>query len=97
MLTCSSGDGRLKVSGELQIQFLESLKQYLQDHLTAPGALVIDLADVSEVDLAGLQLLAVFARTRRQFGELKLTNLSPIMEKALGLSGLDRHLRHHLA
>ncbi|MFH1058023.1 MAG: STAS domain-containing protein [Pseudomonadota bacterium] len=97
MLTCESGDGQLKVHGELQIQFLESFKEYLQAQLTAPGALVMDLAGVHEVDLAGLQLLAAFARTRQQFGGLKLVNLSPIMKKALALCGLDQRLQKSLA
>lgn len=97
MLTCESGDGRLMVRGELQIQFLESLKEYLQAQMTAPGTLVLDFAGVEDVDLAGLQLVTAFAHSRKQFGELKLANLSPIMIKALALSGLDRHLRHLVA
>ncbi|MFZ5585559.1 MAG: STAS domain-containing protein [Thermodesulfobacteriota bacterium] len=97
MLTCESADGRLTVSGELQIQFLESFKEYLQAQLPHPGTLVVDLSGIGEVDLAGLQILASFALTRPQFGELKLVNLSPIMDKALRLCGLDRNLRQFVA
>lgn len=97
MLTCERQAEAIAIQGELQVQFLESLKEYLLPELTTPGPLILDLAAVNAVDLAGLQFLLAFAQSRRSHGAIKLANLPPAMDKALELSGLNQHFQPFLA
>ncbi|MCA1906443.1 MAG: STAS domain-containing protein [Desulfarculus sp.] len=93
MLTCERQGGAIAIRGELQVQFLESLKEYLLPELNAPGVVVLDLSAVTGVDLAGLQFLLAFAQSRRKHGAIQLANLPTAMNKALALSGIDQRLR----
>lgn len=97
MLTCERTAEAIAIQGELQVQFLESLKEYLLPELNAPGPVVLDLAAITGVDLAGLQFLLAFVQSRRKHGAIKLANLPAAMNKALVLSGIDQHLRPLLA
>lgn len=97
MLTCERKADAIAIQGELQIQFLESMKEYLLPELNSPGTLVLDLSRVTGVDLAGLQLLLAFAHSRRDHGAIKLAHLPAAMDKALILSGLDQQMRPFLA
>lgn len=97
MLTCERMTDAISIQGELQVQFLESLKDYLLPELTAPGVITLDFSAVSAVDLAGLQFLLAFALSRRNHGPIKLANLPSAMDKALELSGLNQHFQPFLA
>lgn len=95
MLTCVLSEQRLSLAGELQIQYLDSLKETLDQARTLPQTLEVDMAGVEEVDLAGLQLILAFARAREGIGETRLQGLQPAVTKALSLSGLDSLLAAH--
>ena len=93
MLTCERRGDAIDVGGELQVQYLDSLKQCLLRELNSPDLLVLDFSAVTEVDLAGLQFLLAFALDRRKHGSVKYVNLPLAMDKALELSGLESRLR----
>ena len=97
MLTCDRQGDAIAIQGELQVQFLESLKEYLLPELLSPQTVVIDLSAVSGVDLAGLQFLLAFAQSRQGHGAIRLANLPSAMDKALELSGLTEHFGPFLA
>jgi len=79
----------LVISGELKIQFLEELKHELEELVRAEGQVRIDLGGVSELDMAGLQLLAAFVRSRAERGPVVLGPVSDAFRHAVRLSGLE--------
>ncbi len=96
MLTSVLNGQNLSIAGELQVQYLDSLKDALDQALAYPQPLDVDLAGVSEADLAGLQLLLAFSQARREVGETRFIGVQPSLEKALALTGLDALLAGHL-
>ena len=85
------------VQGELQISFLETLQDCLDPALHQSPPLEIDVSGISEVDIPGLQLLLAFLLSRGEEGPVSLINPSPVLLKALGLSGLDEHFTPFMA
>lgn len=89
MLTCVLSGQTLSMAGELQVQYLDSLKGTLEQARAVTQPLEVDLTGVGEVDLAGLQMLLAFARARDGVGATRLTGFQPTVTKALALTGLD--------
>lgn len=56
----------LRIDGEMTIYRAGELKQTLLDALAGQGALDIDLAGVTEIDTAGVQLLMLAKKTAQE-------------------------------
>lgn len=84
----------LALAGELTIYAAAEAKAPLLAPLLAPladcGELVIDLAGVSEIDSAGLQLLLLVRREAVAAGRpLAFADASPAVAELVALYGLD--------
>jgi len=73
------------LSGELCFSHIKQSKQQLLDILTAqPQALSLNLADITDMDGAGLQLLLLLKhRTTAQDKQLHLIHQNPIISSIL--------------
>ncbi|MFH1032964.1 MAG: STAS domain-containing protein [Pseudomonadota bacterium] len=91
MLTCQGTDDTLSIAGKLQVHFLDQVLDCLGAALNQTQPLTVDVSAVSEVDLAGLQLLLSFMRTRQASSPTSLRGVQPFMNKAMQLSGLESH------
>jgi anti-sigma B factor antagonist len=80
-------DGRIRVFGELTIQHAEDLKPLLLAALPTDGSMAkLDLAQVSEVDTAGIQLLMAAHREASNRGaSLQIVAVSQAVQDALEL------------
>lgn len=89
MLTCALDGRTLTIAGELQVQYLESLKESLDQAAVLSEPLAVDINGVMEIDLAGLQLLLAFLRARGGVGASSLRGIQPSVAKAMQLMGMD--------
>lgn len=83
----------VKISGELSIYQVATLKQQFQQalgqSLHEQSALQVDLAEMSECDGAGLQLLLSVGKSAAEFEiPIHLVHVSPTMEEMLSIYGL---------
>ncbi|ATG75023.1 anti-sigma B factor antagonist [Zobellella denitrificans] len=82
----------LRLEGELTIYTAAALKSQLAPYLAGPQQLGLDLAGVSELDSAGLQLLLLAKRELdRQGGALSLLWHSQAVLEVLELCRLNAH------
>lgn len=88
MLSCEVSGNTIFISGDLRVQYLDSLGQCLHAGMTNPEPLELDLRAIYEVDTAGLQALLSFLRSRRQVGPVTISGYSEPMAMALGIMGL---------
>ena len=80
------GRARLSIAGELTIYRAAELKLQLVEQLERHSALDLDLAQVSEIDCAGLQLLLFAQRaTQARNGELRFIAPSPVVLEVFAL------------
>ncbi|MDM5177573.1 STAS domain-containing protein [Massilia sp. DJPM01] len=80
----------LRLEPELTIYSAARVKQTLLDALQARTDLTLDLADVCEIDSAGVQLLLAAARQAQAGGAaLRLAGHSAAVQEAFALLGLD--------
>jgi anti-anti-sigma factor len=80
---------RLALEGEITIYQAAELRPRLVEALAAAGALEIDLAAVTALDTAGVQLLLAARReARARTCELTFANPSPAVVEVLDLLGL---------
>ncbi len=80
-------DGQIRVYGELTIQHAEDLKPLLLASLPTDGSIArLDLAQVSEIDTAGLQLLIAANREAVNRGAaLQIVATSHVVQETLEL------------
>lgn len=90
MLNCVLDNDVITISGEVKVQYLESLGDCLQRGLDSEGAVRLSLAQVTEIDTAGLQALLSFLLTRKEIGPVNIVDSSPVVERALELTGLKQ-------
>ena len=77
------------IAGELTIYTALELKDKLLAGLSETKELELDLAEVSEFDAAGLQLLVMLKKEAAVLGNvLRITGHSPVVSDLLDLSGL---------
>lgn len=93
MLTCALAGQTLSIAGELQVQYLDSLKGSLDQASAVPGPLTVDVSGVTEIDLAGLQLLLAFLRARKGAGPSLLRGMQASVSRATQLMGMDALLK----
>lgn len=96
MLTCALAGRTLSIAGELQVQYLESLKGSLDQASTVPEPMTVDVSGVTEIDLAGLQMLLAFLRARQGVGASALHGTQPSVLRAMQLMGMDALLAEYL-
>jgi anti-sigma B factor antagonist len=88
--TCQGAATRLAVEGELTIYRAAELKPALLDAVRTHDAPALDLANVTEFDCAGLQLLLAARREAARLGKrLALLAPSPAVVEACLLLGVD--------
>lgn len=81
--------GRVAIDGELNIYRAADLKTLLQGELQRSAVLEVDLAGVTEVDSAGLQVLMLAKQTARtENRELRLVGHSPAVLEVFELLDL---------
>ncbi|QET06490.1 MULTISPECIES: STAS domain-containing protein [Cupriavidus] len=85
---------RFALDGELTIYRAAELREALMAALPAPPAsIVIDLAEVSEIDSSGVQLLVATQRAAIAAGvALAFSDASPAVRDVLGLFNLSTAL-----
>jgi anti-anti-sigma factor len=77
----------LKVGGELDMATADEFEGALEEALSADPALVVDMADVTFCDAAGLRVILRTAESLNGAGPLTLIN-APRVAWLLGLVGL---------
>ncbi len=86
-------DRALRIEGELTIYRAAELRDVLKDALAAVpphGALALDLADVSEMDSAGAQLLIAAQKSAQASGRaLRVASTSAAVDDVLAILRLD--------
>lgn len=86
----SKGLCKLAIDEELTIYTIEALKQGLSQEIDFYERFELNLADVEEVDSAGIQLLLAFSRELiRKEKVLKLTAVSSGVEKLMDQYGIN--------
>ncbi|MGH8230150.1 MAG: STAS domain-containing protein, partial [Steroidobacteraceae bacterium] len=79
----------LRLPAECMLAGAESLKLRLSELVQLVQVVTIDTADVRRIDTATLQLLAAFARDRRNGAfELRMAGESAVFEESARLLGL---------
>lgn len=76
------------MEGELQVSFLERLKDALAPIIEQNGSITIDVSGITEVDVAGLQLILSFLLSRQDRAQTRLTGVGDVFKRALQLTGL---------
>ncbi|KIX13832.1 STAS domain-containing protein [Dethiosulfatarculus sandiegensis] len=97
MLELQNQDGNLAIAGQLLIRHLDSFKESLWEPLSSNSPVTVDVSQIKEVDLAGLQLLLAFLRSRKEVGGAFITGLSKAFDRALKLTGLEEHYAEFIA
>lgn len=83
---------RLSIAGELCIYDAAELKPQLLQYLAQCNELEIDLAEVSEIDCSGFQLLYLLKREAKAGNkELRLVNHSQAALDLLGLLNMEAY------
>ena len=85
--------GHLEISGELSIYTAATLRRQLLDALDAAPQLEVDLAGVTEMDSAGVQLMVAAKREATMRNKLvQFTAHSQVVVDVLELLDLSAHL-----
>lgn len=83
---------RLSIVGELSIYDASELKPQLLEQLSQCQELELNLADVSEIDCAGFQLLYLLKREAKAVNkQLRLVNHSQATLEMLGLLNMEAY------
>lgn len=79
----------LKIDGDLTVYAVHDLKTQFMSSLSSNQHLQLDLSEVSEVDGAGLQLIASARLHAKSHGQqITIVRPSPVVHEALMLTGL---------
>ncbi|WP_017475298.1 lipid asymmetry maintenance protein MlaB [Pseudomonas sp. PAMC 26793] len=86
----SDDTARVRIDGELTIYTVAELAGALLPQIGAAPRLELDLSQITELDGAGLQLLAVIRREASIAGvALSVTGQSPVLIQALQLCRIE--------
>ena len=91
MLDYQLSPSELTLSGQLKVQYLDTLKEALLKAAQQGGLACLNLSQVREVDTAGLQLLLAWLRQPRPQFIPRLTDVPEVVARALRLGGLQSH------
>lgn len=82
----------IAVSGDLTIYNALEFRKQLADHLSGVDELNIDLSEVSELDTAGVQILALAKRKSEQLGfSMHMDNHSVAVLEVLNIYNMVRY------
>jgi anti-sigma B factor antagonist len=84
----------LTIKGEIDLASAGQLESAVKAaEQTRPRAIVLDLAALEFIDSAGLHSLSTARRRAQRAGhELRLAHIPPVIERLIGIAGLDRVL-----
>lgn len=86
----SSGDGRVKISGDLTFDTVSGLRERGAEVLHGDGAVTLDLNAVTRADSAGLALMVEWLKqAKREDGSLQVVNMPDQMLAIARMSKLD--------
>lgn len=94
LIQVKTKDGRrhLQLKGDMNIYSAADLKRQLLDHLGAAAELEINLAQVGEIDSAGLQVLYLVKREAVKDGKtLRLASHSPAVLEVMDLYNMTAY------
>ena len=97
VFTYSQNGDQMELAGDLKISELDNITACLTPHLNSGHPLELNMAQVGEVDTAGLQLVLAFCLTRQAGRPPRITHMPPGLNKALRLTGLDKQFQPFLA
>lgn len=97
MLETNFAEDKITLAGELHIRFLAELKDVLWQALGTTQELEVDISRVTDLDVAGLQLLLAFLRSRQANAPTRLVGTPPTFSRALELTGLQEHFAAFMA
>ncbi len=90
--TREGGTSVLRIEGEMTIYRALELKQALLAGLEESAGIELDLAGVTEIDTAGVQLLLLVRKSAQaRQREMRLVALSAAVTEVLGLLNLAAH------
>ena len=85
-------EGTFRFKGKLTIHDLEYLKEFLDTSFDRIKNISLNMEKVVYADTASIQLLIAFGKARSSEVNLKITSMSPELEKILELSDLKKEL-----
>ncbi|MDD2388443.1 MAG: STAS domain-containing protein [Desulfobacterales bacterium] len=85
-------DGTFRFKGEVTIHNIEYLKGFLDTTSARSKKITLDMADVSYVDTASLQLLIAFRKSQKAKAKFEIRNVSRELNTLLEISGLKKFL-----
>jgi anti-anti-sigma factor len=94
MLTSELKERILYLSGALQVHHLEAIKNELSELANEEEPLMVDVSRIEELDMAGLQMLLAFLRSRKS--ETKVTGITSDMARAIEIIGLKPHMASYM-
>ena len=94
MLNCEYREQVLYLSGQLQVHHLDGIKEDLIFLTGEEDPIQVDLSQVDDVDMAGLQIILAFLRSRKN--ATKLVGINPDLAKAISITGLEPHLAGYI-
>lgn len=86
------GHTLVTVAGEIDIATAPQLCARLTELASSGQPVIVDLAQVSFSDAAGLRVLAAARQAAAASGSLQLAGPQPQMRRLLAISGLDSHI-----
>ena len=86
------GDGTFRLSGELSINDINVLKEFLDTYVAPINKICLNMASVVSADAASLQLLIAFKRSLQPGTQWSVSELSPELNEYLSKCGLKKHL-----
>lgn len=87
----SSGAAVFRLSGELDLATVDTVRAAVEDKCAAGIRVVLDLADVGFCDSTGLgMIVGLYRRAATSGGDLQLCGLQPRIRSLLEVSGVDR-------
>lgn len=87
-------NGFISFKGCLVASCIEQAHSALEGILDeSPQTIVLDLADVEEIDISGLQLLVSIRKAFSGEGSVRLSAVSPAVKEALEISGFEPALK----
>ena len=86
------GDGTFRFSGELSINEINVLKEFLDTYLAPNNNICLNMASLVSADTASLQLLIAFKKSLQPGTKWSVSELSPELNEYLSTCGLKKHL-----
>jgi len=85
-------DGTFRFKGNVTIHNIEYLKSFLDTTSARSKKMTIDMADVSYIDTASLQLLIAFRKSQKSKIKFEIRNVSMEVNTILEISALQKFL-----